>query len=134
MKNQTFGMMVASLRKEKEMTQSELAEKMGITDKAVSKWERDLSYPDVSSLPLLAKILDVSVDELMQGKQHARGHEASNKIGMLADIVFKGVGLAMGIAVAVLSILDRIEVKSAVGMLGIGVACLAISTFQKKDE
>lgn len=68
MKKQTFGAMLAALRKEKGMTQLELAEQMGVTDKAVSKWERDLSFPDVTSLPRLAEILEVSVDELMQGK------------------------------------------------------------------
>ena len=68
MKKQTLGVMIASIRKERGMTQLELAEKMGVTDKAVSKWERDLSCPDVSSIPQLAEILGVSVDELMQVK------------------------------------------------------------------
>ena len=67
----TLGMMIAELRKEKGMTQLELAEKMGVTDKAVSKWERDLSCPDINSLPNLAEILGVSVDELMQIKREA---------------------------------------------------------------
>ena len=65
MKAQTFGAMVAALRKEKGMTQQDLAGKMGVTDKAVSKWERNLSYPDTASLPKLAETLGVSVDELM---------------------------------------------------------------------
>lgn len=56
--------MIAELRKEKGMTQLELAEKIGVTDKAVSKWERDLSCPDINSLPDLAEILGVTVDEL----------------------------------------------------------------------
>ena len=68
MNNQTFGTTIAALRKAQGMTQLELAEKMGVTDKAVSKWERDLSFPDVSSLPKLAEIFGVSVDELMQVK------------------------------------------------------------------
>ena len=68
MKQQTLGMMITSLRKEQGMTQLELAEKMGVTDKAVSKWERDLSCPDVNSLPKLAEIFGISVDELMQIK------------------------------------------------------------------
>lgn len=54
MKKQTLGMMIASLRKENKMTQADLAEKLGVTDKAVSKWERDLSCPDVGSIPRLA--------------------------------------------------------------------------------
>ena len=53
----TLGMMIASLRKENGMTQFELAEKMGVTDKAVSKWERDISCPDVNTIPKLAEVL-----------------------------------------------------------------------------
>lgn len=65
MRKQTLGMMISSLRKEKGMTQLELAEKMRVTDKAVSKWERDLSFPDINSIPKLAEIFEVSVDDLM---------------------------------------------------------------------
>ena len=67
MKQQTLGATIAALRKERGMTQLELANQMGVTDKAVSKWERDLSFPDAASLPKLAETLGVSVDELMQG-------------------------------------------------------------------
>ena len=127
MKKQTFGMMIAGLRKERGMTQLELAEKMGVTDKAVSKWGRDLSFPDVSSLPRLAEIFEISVDELMQGRGSGQGRTAGEKAGTLVDIILKGVAAAMGIAVTVLSFLERIDTQSALGMLGIGLACLAIS-------
>lgn len=126
--------MIASIRKERGMTQLELAEKMGVTDKAVSKWERDLSCPDVSSIPQLAEILGVSVDELMQVKDITKETSSQDNIKGIIDTAFKGVGLAMGIAVAVLSFLNQIEVKSAIGMLGIGLACLAISALQKKSD
>lgn len=56
-----LGTMIAELRKQHGMTQLELAEKIGVTDKAVSKWERDLSYPDINSLPKLAELLGVSL-------------------------------------------------------------------------
>lgn len=72
MEQRSFGAVLAALRKERGMTQLELAEKMGVTDKAVSKWERDLSYPDVSSIPKLAELFQVSVDELMQGKREEK--------------------------------------------------------------
>lgn len=133
MKNQTLGMMIAALRKERGMTQAELAEKMSVTDKAVSKWERDLSCPDVNSIPQLAELLGVSVDELMQSKIKSADDDKANNIEKIVDTALKGVGLAMGIAVAVLSFLDKIEVKSAIGMLGIGLACVAISLLNKKD-
>lgn len=47
----TLGAMITELRKDNGMTQAQLAEKMGVTDKAVSKWERDLSCPDINSIP-----------------------------------------------------------------------------------
>ena len=68
----TLGTMISSLRKDKGMTQLELAEIMGVTDKAVSKWERDLSCPDINSIPKLAEILEISVDDLMQGKTETK--------------------------------------------------------------
>lgn len=134
MKKETFGNMVAVLRKEKGMTQLELAEKMGVTDKAVSKWERDLSFPDVSSIPKLAEILEVSVDELMQVKAESKVNSTKAKFDEIVDLAFKGVALAMGIAVVVLSIMKQIEIESAITMLGIGLTSLAIIALSKKEE
>ena len=133
MKKETFGNMVAVLRKEKGMTQLELADRMGVTDKAVSKWERDLSFPDVSSIPKLAEILEVSVDELMQVKAESKENSTKGKVDEIVDVAFIGVALAMGIAVVVLSIMKQIEMDSAITMLGIGLTSLAISSLSKKE-
>ena len=62
-----FGAFLAQLRKEKGMTQKELAERLFVSDKAVSKWERALSLPDVALLIPLADCLGVSVAELLRG-------------------------------------------------------------------
>lgn len=134
MKKQTLGNMIATLRKEKGMTQLDLAEKMGVTDKAVSKWERDLSFPDVSSIPKLAEIFGVSVDELMQVKADTKEDSSNHKVEAIVNLALKGVALAMGIAVAVLSFMNQIEVKSAIGMLGIGLASLSVTQLPKKDN
>ena len=67
--NTTLGKRIAALRREKELKQDELAEKLGVSPQAVSKWENDQTCPDISILPLLARILGVSVDELLSGKQ-----------------------------------------------------------------
>jgi len=134
MNKKTFGSMIATLRKQNGMTQLDLAEKMGVTDKAVSKWERDLSFPDVNSIPKLAEIFDISVDELMQVKADTKESGTNNKISEIVTLALKGIALAMGIAVTVLSILGEIETNSAIGMLGIGLACLAITQFAKKEE
>ncbi len=126
----TLGTMIAELRKQQGMTQLELAEKMGVTDKAVSKWERDLSCPDINSLPNLAEILGVSVDELMQIKKAAA--EPVSKATEIMEIAPRAVAMAMGIAVTVLTILDALDVKSAMIMLGIGLACAGISLMGQK--
>ncbi len=60
---------ISSLRKEKQLTQKDLAEQLGVTDKAVSKWERGLSCPDISLLAPLAYILGVSASELLNGER-----------------------------------------------------------------
>ena len=133
MKKQSFGSMIAALRKEQGMTQLELAEKMGVTDKAVSKWERDLSFPDVNSIPKLAEIFNVTVDEIMHIKPITKEITEESKASEIINIAFKGVALAMGIAVVVLSFTDKIKANEAISMLGIGLACISITQFSKKD-
>ena len=65
----TIGKRICLLRKEKGLTQEELASHMGVSPQAVSKWENDQTCPDISALPKLAGLLGVSVDELLSGKQ-----------------------------------------------------------------
>lgn len=64
-----FGTFVAQLRKEKGLTQKELAEQLYVSDKAVSKWERSLSLPDVTLLHPLADVLGITVEELLACKR-----------------------------------------------------------------
>ena len=67
----TLGERIAQFRKEKGLKQDELAEMLGITPQAVSKWENDQTCPDITLLPKLAEILEVTVDELLSGKTEA---------------------------------------------------------------
>ena len=64
-----IGKFIANSRKQKGLTQSELADKLNITDRAVSKWERGKGCPDISLLEDLSKILDVSIIELLKGEK-----------------------------------------------------------------
>lgn len=64
-----IGKFIQEKRKENNMTQSELAEKLGITDRAVSKWERGLCLPDAGTIPELCKILDISINDLFSGEK-----------------------------------------------------------------
>ena len=65
----TIGKRIAHLRKEKGLTQEELAQHMGISPQAVSKWENDQTCPDISALPKLARLFGVTVDELLEGRE-----------------------------------------------------------------
>ncbi|MEG0014270.1 MAG: helix-turn-helix transcriptional regulator, partial [Cellulosilyticaceae bacterium] len=67
--NKEFGQFLNELRKEKGLTQKQLAEQLFLSDKAVSKWERGLSFPDISLLIPLSKILEVTTTELLSGKR-----------------------------------------------------------------
>ena len=62
-----IGRFIANLRKDKKLTQEQLAEKLMVTDRAVSKWERGLSLPDASKMIELCTILDINVNELLMG-------------------------------------------------------------------
>lgn len=67
-KKHSIGKVIAELRKEKGWTQAELAEKLQVSDKAISKWEKDNGAPSVEFFPTLAEIFDVSIDYIMTGK------------------------------------------------------------------
>ena len=72
------GKFIAKLRKEKNMTQEQLAEKMGVSINAVSKWERGLSFPDVSLYKKLCKELGINIEELINGEKD-KSEEAKEK-------------------------------------------------------
>lgn len=69
MDSKKMAQFITELRKEKELTQKDLAEQLGVTDKAVSKWERGLSCPDISLLSKLSHILGVTTSELLNGEK-----------------------------------------------------------------
>ena len=127
----SIGETIAYFRKQKGLTQSELAEKMNVTDKAVSKWERNLSCPDINTISKLADILDVSVEELLKTKKQ---DYSNSKIKELINLILKAVGLAMGIGVVVLNILNKIELKSSIIMLGIGMFGIGLYLLDNNEK
>lgn len=68
--NETIGTRIALARKAKELTQEGLAEKLGVSSQAVSKWENDLSCPDISLLPKLCQVLGITCDMLLTGSDN----------------------------------------------------------------
>ena len=69
MERKTIGGFIAALRRANGMTQRELAERLNVSDKTVSRWERDESAPDLAAIPVLAEIFGVSCDELLRGER-----------------------------------------------------------------
>lgn len=66
---ETLGKRIATLRKQKDLRQDDIAQLLDVSPQAVSKWENDQTCPDIGLLPKLAKILGVTTDELLSGKQ-----------------------------------------------------------------
>ena len=121
----SMGDIISAKRKELGMTQNELASKLNVTDKAVSKWERNASCPDVATIPQLAEVLGIDVNVLMGSKA-----ETKPKGEDIVGLVLRAVPLAMGVAVCVLSFLGQLDMKDGFGFIGIGMTCLAINNFR----
>ena len=126
--NTSMGEVISTLRKKKGMTQNELATILKVTDKAVSKWERNVSCPDISLLPLLAKALDTTLEELLSAKVKKENKKTKDILNLIAV----AIGLGMGICVIVTSLLNEMDFKSASTMLGIGL--FAISLYLLKNN
>ena len=128
----SIGLSIASLRKKSGMTQSQLAEKLNISDKAVSRWENGMGYPEVTQFPALASVFGVTVDYLMTGERKGitiAGNILTDivkiidcypKTGMLANIksVSRAVGGCAPNTAIDLAKIDRSIPISVIGKIG----------------
>lgn len=128
MTEKSLGKIIAELRKENNMTQMDLAEKMCVTDKAVSKWERDISCPDIKTIAKLAEIFNADIHTLLNTKTGIN----KPKNEMIINQVLSAVAAAMGIASIVLIILNKADMKNIVLMLAIGLAAAGIYMIKNK--
>ncbi len=120
MEKKTIGAFIAALRKARGMTQKDLAERLHVSDKTVSRWERDENDPDLALIPVLAEIFEVTCDELLRGErrsaQEMQEGEASPKgekqrhrllkltLSRYQDQTFIAMGIsAAGVAVAMIA-------------------------------
>ena len=123
MNKESLGAFIAENRKRMDLTQKDLAVRLHVTDKAVSKWERGLSYPDVTLLEPLAAVFDLSVEELMSCQRRERNGEEETMKALL-DISRDSVkaerrrgwsrliGVLALLAVTVLAILCAVSYRS----------------------
>ena len=98
--NQKFGSFIASLRKEKGWTQLELANKLNVTDKAVSKWERGIEFPDLKMIEPLAEALDVSITEIM----HAEKQMIQKKNNIVKNIIYNLLLLILLLSITIFAV------------------------------
>lgn len=122
-----IGEKIAQLRKEKNMTQSELAEKMCVTDKAVSKWERNISVPDIRTIQKLAQVFDVSTEELI-----SETSEPENKTKNFIMLILRCVAFALAVAVLVMAVIGKIETMEAVKLLAMSMTALGLHCILKE--
>lgn len=78
MERKTIGAFIAALRKANGMTQKELAERLNVSDKTVSRWERDDGAPDLSVIPVIAEVFGVTCDELLRGERKSPESRAAD--------------------------------------------------------
>lgn len=115
--SETIGNRINKHRKEKNLTQEELAAKLGISSQAVSKWENDLSCPDIALLPQLCRILGMSTDELLTGEQNEVRLVPAEKRKSLEDMVLRvRVNSAEGDKIKVNLPMSLVKVALEIGM------------------
>ncbi len=92
MEAKTIGKFITALRKANGMTQKDLAEKLNVSDKTISRWERDESAPDLSVIPVIAEIFDVTCDELLRGERKSPAERETAKESSVSVTNDKGAG------------------------------------------
>lgn len=124
MSNKSIGKIISKLREEKGITQKELGEKLGVTEKDISDWEKNVSTPDEDVILKLSEFFGVSSEEFTNSKTSS--DVRSNKINYIIDIVLRTIPIAMGAALIVSTIISQIDLKSGFMMLGLSVVSMGI--------
>lgn len=87
MDNIRTGKLIAKLRKQRGLTQQQLADKLNLSNKTISKWESGTGSPDISNLPILAETFGITVDELLKGELNVL--ESGSNIDVISNQTMK---------------------------------------------
>ena len=135
MNTENIGALISKLRKEKGMTQQELADKLKITDKAVSKWERGLACPDISILPQVAEILGVNVDDILSNPQTHKWHSFKeldkDDIKEMFFLLCRCTSLALAVGGLIIYLIGKLTISDLCIMLCVAMILLSINSFSK---
>ncbi len=131
-----FGEFLYQLRKEKGLTQAELADKLDITNKAVSKWETGESYPETAQLLPLSKIFNITIDELLKGERNTESacaeQEETKFVALRPHTVKESVLIALGVSliligVIMLIVLDNVLAGRFATAIAVSVLVASVS-------
>ena len=130
MERKSIGTLIAALRRANGMTQKDLAEKLNVSDKAVSRWERDESLPDLLLLPMIADIFGISVDELIRGEKkntekEAEGQETAGQQERLRKQMKRLTGAAIS------RLMGRMLIVASVGLAALLAAVICNFGFSR---
>ena len=139
MEAKTIGKFITALRKANGMTQKDLAEKLNVSDKTISRWERDEGAPDLSLIPVIAEIFDVTCDELLRGERKSpTERETAREIAKEpADGVEEGISaksekqLKRLLKVSTSQFKNRTYITLGLSVLGVIVALICNLAFLK---
>lgn len=142
MNQKKIGEFIANCRKEKKLTQSELAEKLGVTEKSVSNWENGRNMPDISLFKELCKILGITINELMSGERLKNAEENLDenmiKLSELANLKSMRNGifgmLIFFIILVLISTYKNINPSALVSMLCAYDSVTFLSRYKLKHE
>lgn len=138
MEKKTIGKFISVLRRANGMTQKELGEKLYVSDKTVSRWERDECEPELSLLPAIAEIFGITTDELLRGERTSGAAEASQGQRAKSDKQFKTMlhnrmvrfrnlsMVSVGMALAAVVLAAVINVSFWKGILAFGIGAVVI--------
>ncbi len=135
MEQKTIGSFIAVLRKANGMTQKELAEKLNVSDKAVSRWERDESAPDLMLIPVIADIFGITADELLRGErisprytEEAQAAKSDKQLNFLlnSNITKLKIRSIISGGIAIIGLIAAIICNSALlrSSLGFFISCI----------
>lgn len=132
-----IGKFICTKRKEKNITQSELAEKLNITDRAISKWENGVCLPDVGTMPELCQILGITINDLFSGEvvsmeerekkleenllEMAKAKEKRDKELLKIEIIFEIMSLIMMLACVFVSSLVEMPIWARIVLIVVGL-------------
>ena len=135
----SIGEKISELRKERGYTQQELADKIGVTNKAVSKWERGVNFPDMGIIDDLAEALGTTASELMEGSDENIGrHKYMLTIPLISEVIFVSMFFLIGTTTGECSdtirmILFILQMTASIGLMAGMLTCKKYIWGNKRD-